>query len=189
MTRHQEVFIRLRTLVINMWIFNRNFVSGRLVLRPLLTTDFENYCRLVNIPSVARAAHFRPPKTRQQFLEMFNDDLHLAITEAILDRNMTWLGFLSLYPQFGTNRKLRSARFGLGYALIPKFQNHDYMTVALRVLIYSLETFGRVRQLTAVVSENNPASAAVLKQNGFVSYYEQFNLGLNHVNYYYQRKF
>jgi ribosomal-protein-alanine N-acetyltransferase len=147
--------------------------SERLLFRPHLITDLDDYCAMemdINVrryvggyPRTREAAEERFPKNQLQ--KMASD--RLALWATVIQSANCYIGRCGLVPHFTTEGKAIPGEAALGYYIAHKYWGQGFATEAARAFI----DFGfnklSLNCIVAAVEEGNDASLHILQKLGF----------------------
>ena len=145
--------------------------SGRIVLKRLDQSDYEDLYRLAHSSQVYR---FLPTFLYEQKY----DDIHRVIdglyTECIEKKESIILGiflkdgmvFCGLAEMYGYKESIH--KISIGYRLLEEFWGHGIASEAVGLLVDHLYSATDVEIITASTMIENKASERVLQKNGFI---------------------
>jgi [ribosomal protein S5]-alanine N-acetyltransferase len=147
--------------------------SERLLFRPHLITDLDDYCAMemdIDVrryvggsPRSREDAEKRFPKNQLQ--KMAAD--RLAYWATILKGENTYIGRCGLAPHFNPNSEPIPGEAALGYYIAPKYWGQGFATEAGRAFIdFGFNDLALTR-IVASVEKGNDASVHVLQKLGF----------------------
>jgi ribosomal-protein-alanine N-acetyltransferase len=147
--------------------------TERLLFRPHMITDLDDYCSMEMDINVRRYVGGYP-RTRenaeQQFpknqLQKISTD-RLALWATILKAENVYIGRCGLVPHFKPDGGPIPGEAALGYYLAPQYWHHGFATEAGKAFIH----FGfyelAFKRIVATVEKGNDASVRVLQKLGF----------------------
>lgn len=147
--------------------------SERLLFRPHLITDLDDYCNMEMDSNVRRYVGGYPrsrENAEQRFpknqLEKMSTD-RLALWATVLKTENVYIGRCGLVPHFNADGGSISGEAALGYYIAPRYWHHGFATEAGRAFIHFGFNELALKRIVATVEKGNDASMHVLQKLGF----------------------
>jgi [ribosomal protein S5]-alanine N-acetyltransferase len=147
--------------------------SERLLFRPHLITDLDDYCKMemdINVrryaggyPRTRENAEQRFPKNQLQ--KMSTD--RLALWATVLKGKNAYIGRCGLAPHFDSDQGPISGEAALGYYIAPQYWRQGFATEAGKAFIHFGFNELALKRIVATVEKGNDASVRVLQKLGF----------------------
>ena len=147
--------------------------SERLLFRPHLITDLEDFCAMEMDADVRRyvggyprsreAAEQRFPKHQSEKM----DPDRLSLLATVLKAEEVYIGRCGLYPHFNPEGETIPGEGKLAFYIAPKYWGQGFATEAGRAFIQFGFNELALTRIVAAVMEGNDASLHVLQKLGF----------------------
>lgn len=142
--------------------------SERLLYRPHLITDLDDYCAMEMDLHVRRYVGGYP-RTREEaerrFPKSTKDKLSLKAT--VLKKENLYIGRSGLYPHIGPDGRTIDGEANLSYYIAHAYWGQGFATEAGRTFIHLGFHELALRRIVTAVEEGNDASMRVLEKLGF----------------------
>lgn len=147
--------------------------SERLLFRPHLITDLDDYCAMEMdigvrryVGGYARTRENAEQRFPQNQLQKMSTD-RLALWATVLKAKNAYIGRCGLVPHFNPDQKPISGEAALGYYIAPQYWHQGFATEAARAFIRFGFNELALKRIVATVEKGNDASMHVLEKLGF----------------------
>jgi RimJ/RimL family protein N-acetyltransferase len=146
--------------------------SERLLFRPHLITDLDDYCAMEMDINVRRYAGGYP-RSREEAERRFPKNQanevsnRLSLWATVLKAENIYIGRSGLYPHFNSNGRPIPDEAKLAFYLAHKFWGQGFATEAAQAFIHFGWNKLALTRIVASVTEGNDASMHILKKLGF----------------------
>lgn len=161
--------------------------SERLLFRPHLITDLDDFCMMemdINVRryvgGYARTREDAERRFPRNQLEKISTDC-LALWATILKAENAYIGRCGLVPRFNSNGTQISGEAALGFYIAPQFWHRGFATEAGKAFIHFGFNELALKRIVATVEKGNDASVHVLQRLGFsLAYTEEGQRTFHH---------